>query len=85
MVDVAVAPAQHVRLQRREHGLPVAFEDQRLRLVQAVDLGLAQAAAECPSHQPLQFDRAGGTHVEVGSQAGVGFVGPYTQGLKARQ
>ena len=85
MVDVAVAPAQHVGLQRREHGLAVALEDERLRLVQAVDLGLAEAAAERPSHQPLEFDRAGGTHVEVGGQARVGFVGPNTQRLEARQ
>jgi hypothetical protein len=66
MVDVAVAPAQDVGLHRREHGLAVALEDERLRLVQAVDLGLAEAAAERPAYQPLELDRAGRAHVEVG-------------------
>ena len=42
MLDVAVHPAHHVALQRREQRLAVALERERPRLVQPVDDGLAE-------------------------------------------
>ena len=77
VLDVAVGPAQHVAFERREHGLAVALEDERPRLVQAVERGLAGTAAERATHEPLQLDPARGAHVEVARQARVSLVGAH--------
>ncbi len=58
ILDVAVGPAHHVALQRRQHGLAVALEHERARLVQTVDDRFPQPPAERPAHEPLQLDAA---------------------------
>ncbi len=59
MLDIRVHPAQHVTLQRRQQRLTVALEHERSGLVQAVDLGLPETAAERAPDEPLQLDAAG--------------------------
>ena len=58
MFDVAVQPAQHVRLERRENGCAIAFEEQPLRFMQTVDDGLANRATERAAYEPLHLNRA---------------------------
>jgi hypothetical protein len=75
MLDVAVDPAKHVSLQRRQHGLAVALEDERARLVQPIDRRLAQSATEGPSDEPLQLDAPRGSRGQELDDPRVGLVG----------
>ena len=75
MLDVTVDPAQHVPLQRRQHRLAVALEDQRSRLVQPVDRRLPQPAAESPPHEPLQLDSPGGSRGQELDQPCMSLIG----------
>ena len=79
VLDVAVHPAHHVALQRRQHRLAVALEHERPRLVQPVDQRLAEAPAERPAHQPLQLHPARLADRQVVGQTGVGLVGALTR------
>ena len=78
MLDVAVHPAHHVALERREHRLAVALEDQRARLVQPVDVRLAEAPAECPADEPLELHPTGLSHGQEVRKAGMRLVGADT-------
>ena len=82
VLDVAVEPAQDIDLERREHGLTVALEDECLRLVQAVDDRLGRAAAEGPPDQPLDLHRAGRPDVEKAGEPRVYLVGTDAQPLE---
>src|SRR6185437_1400362 len=68
VLDKTIHPTHHVALQRREQGVAVAFESQRARLVQSIDAGLAQTAAEGSTDEPLQLDSSRRTHAQEVTQ-----------------
>ena len=82
VLDIAVEPAQQIGLERGEHRVAVALEDERLRLVEPVDYGLAGAAAEGPTHEPLDLDRPGRSDVEEAGDPRVDLVCADPQPLK---
>lgn len=82
LLDVAVTPAHHVRLERRELGAAVALEDERLRLVQLVDVWFAEAAAEPAPHEPLDFRGSSRTGGEERADARVRLVRAHAQTLE---
>src|SRR6185437_7544740 len=69
-------------LQRREQGVAVAFESQRARLVQSIDAGLAQTAAEGSTDEPLQLDSSRRTHAQEVTQASMGLICPHARSLQ---
>ncbi len=83
-VHHTVHPPQHVGLQRREHSLAVALEGQRPRLVQPLDLGLPEAAAEGATHQPLQLNAPGRPHRQIGGQQVVDAIDAHLRALQLR-
>ncbi len=82
MLDIAVHPAHHVALQRRQHSLAVALEHQRPRLVQPVNLRLSQPPAEGSAHQPLQLHTTRLADRKEVSQPRVGLIGAYPRALQ---
>jgi len=81
VLDVTIHPAHHVALERRQYRLAIAFEGECPRLVQAVDLRLAEPPTERPSDQPLQLrPRARPDRQEV-RQPSVHLVGLYARTL----
>ncbi len=82
VLDVAVDPAQHVPLERRQHCLAVALEDQRARLVQPVDLRLAQTATEGSPDEPLKLDAPCGSRGQELDQSRVSLIGANAKALQ---
>ncbi len=82
VLDAGVHPAQHLPLQRRQLRLTVALEHERPRLVQPIDPGLAETAAERAPDQPLQLHAARLPDRQVVRQPGVGLVGTVARALQ---
>ena len=75
VLDIGVHPAQHVTLQRRQQRLAVALEHECSGLVQAVDLGLPETAAERAPDEPLQLDAPGRPDGQEAGQPRVDLIG----------
>ena len=85
--DARLEQAQHVVLERDEAPLAVVVEDDRLRLEVVVHLGLAEAAAQAASDEPLQRRGGRALAAEVVGEAlvGVALVGEHVGELGLAQ
>ncbi len=85
MLHEAVAPAHHVTLQRRQRRFAVALEQQRPRLVQAVQDRFSETATERPAHEPLQLHSARRSHRQEVLKACVYLIRSNPNPLELRQ